>query len=177
MGLKDIAAALHRAESVFSRRPSAAFQRDAPATATWRGGTRIVATHDNGASVPTDMPTEFGGTGDQVSPGWLFRAGLAGCAATCIAMSAATQGIELRSLRVSAHSSGDARGVLGMKEPDGTPVYAGVQDLQLRVEISAPQVAKERLLALVEYGLRVSPIYASLHGTVPIDVQIEVGSH
>ena len=63
-----------------------------------------------------------------------------------------------------------------MKEPDGTPVYAGFQDLQLRVEISAPQVPNERLLALVDHGLRVSPIYASLHQTVPIGIHIEVGA-
>lgn len=174
MAVQDIAAALQRAESVFRRRPSAALQQDAPATASWQGGTRIVATHDNGASVPTDMPTEFGGSGDQVSPGWLFRAGLASCAATCIAMRAAAQGIELRFLRLSAHSCGDARGVLGMMEADGTPVYAGFQDLRLRVEISAPQVSRERLEALVEHGLRVSPVYAALHESVLIGIQIEV---
>jgi hypothetical protein len=33
-----------------------------------------------------------------VTPGWLFRAGFASCAATCIAMGAAAQGIELASL-------------------------------------------------------------------------------
>ena len=176
MTVEDIAAALQRAESVFRRRPSAALQQDAPATATWRSGMRIEATHDNGAAVSTDMPTEFGGSGSQVSPGWLFRAGLASCAATCIAMSAAVQGIELRSLRVSAHSCGDVRGVLGMTDADGTPVYAGFQDLQLRVAISAPQVSNLRLRALVEHGLRVSPVYASLHEAIPIDVRIDVGT-
>lgn len=176
MARQDIAAAMQRAESVFKRRPSAALQEDACATATWCGGVRIAATHDNGASIQTDMPVEFGGTGDQVSPGWLFRAGLAGCAATCIAMIAAAQGVELRSLRLRAHSRGDARGVLGMTEADGTPVFAGFQDLRLKIEISAPQIAQERLVALVEQGLGVSPVYASLHGAVPIGVDIEVVS-
>jgi hypothetical protein len=30
------------------------------------------------------------------------------------------------------------------------------------------------LRALVEHGLRVSPVYASLHEAVPIDVRIDV---
>ena len=176
MAVQEIAAALQRAESVYRRRPSAAHQQDAPAMATWKGGLRIVATHQDGTSIATDMPTEFGGSGDQVSPGWLFRAGLAGCAATCIAMCAATQGIALRSLRLSAYSAGDARGVLGMTDADGTPVFAGFQDLRLRVQISAPLVSEERLRALVEQGLRASPIYATLHTTVPIGIEIEVGA-
>ena len=68
---------------------------DAPATARWRGGTRVVTSHANGIEIPTDMPGELGGSGDRVTPGWLFRAGLASCAATRIAMGAAAEGIEL----------------------------------------------------------------------------------
>ena len=30
-----------------------------------------------GATLLTDMPPELGGSGDQVTPGWLMRAGLA----------------------------------------------------------------------------------------------------
>jgi len=59
---------------------------DRPATARWERGTRVVASHANGAQMATDMPNELGGTGDGVTPGWLFRAGLASCAATSIAL-------------------------------------------------------------------------------------------
>jgi uncharacterized OsmC-like protein len=60
------------------------------------------------------MPSEVGGSGDQVTPGWLFRAGLASCAATRIAMAAAAEGIELATLEVRASSRSDTRGLLGM---------------------------------------------------------------
>ena len=81
MGAQDIAAALRRVEAVFMRRPEAGLHDDVPVTARWDGGTRVVARHTNGTHVTTDMPVEIGGTGDQVTPGWLFRAGLASCAA------------------------------------------------------------------------------------------------
>ena len=106
----DLAQALQRAQSVLRRRPEMGLHDDAPATARWQHGTRTVASHANGMQMTTDMPGELGGSGDQVTPGWLFRAGLASCAATSIAMAAAAQQIELTSLEVRATSRSDARG-------------------------------------------------------------------
>ena len=96
MTTQRVAAALQRVAAVLRRRPEVGLHDDAPATARWEGGTRIVASHANGIRMSTDMPSELGGSGDQVTPGWLFRAGLASCFSTCIAMGAATEGIELR---------------------------------------------------------------------------------
>ena len=115
---------------------------DAPATARWEGGTRVVASHANGTQVPTDMPAELGGTGDQVTPGWLFRAG-----ARLVRGDDASrwprppQGIELTTLEVRASSRSDTRGLLGMADADGEPVCAGPRDVQLHVRIAAPGVA------------------------------------
>ena len=88
MGMKDVATALERARTVLARKPAMGVHDDAPATARWGGGTRIEASHANGTRMETDMPAELGGSGDRVSPGWLFRAGIASCAATTIAMRA-----------------------------------------------------------------------------------------
>jgi hypothetical protein len=99
MSLQHVATALQRVETVFARRPDLALHDDAPAQARWESGTRIVASHANGTQFETDMPAEIGGTGDRVTPGWLFRAGLASCAVTSIAMAAAAEGIELSSLQ------------------------------------------------------------------------------
>ena len=79
MATQDIAAALQRVEAVLTRRPEAGVHDDSPAAARWQGGTRVVASHANGTEVASDMPGEFGGTGDLITPGWLFRAGLASC--------------------------------------------------------------------------------------------------
>jgi uncharacterized OsmC-like protein len=173
---KDIAAAVQRVESVLKRRPAAGIHNDAPATARWQSGMRTVATHANGTQMLTDMPTELGGSGDQVTPGWLFRAGLASCCATRIAMGAAAAEIELAMLEVSASSRSDTRGLFGMADVTGEPVGAGPSDVQLVVKISARGVSAERLRTLVDDCNRCSPIHAAVRDAVPIALQIEVDS-
>lgn len=175
MALRDVAAALQRARSVFERRPQAGVDDDAPATARWEVNTRVVSSHANGTQVQTDMPAEFGGSGDRVTPGWLFRASIASCSATSIAFAAAARGIELDALEVKASSRSDARGVLGMAETSGEPVYAGPLDLQLEVRIRAKGVAPEALRALVETGLRCSPMPAAVQKANALALKIDAG--
>jgi len=122
----------------------------------------------------TDMPCELGGSGDRVTPGWLFRAGIASCAATSIAMSAAAEGIALGTLEVRVASRSDTRGVIGMTGSDGQEVYAGPRDMQLQVRIAAHGVLPERLRALVEAGVRRSPIPSATQNATPMALHIEV---
>ena len=171
---QTIAAAMQRVESAFRRRPEAGLADDTPATAHWESGTRVVSQHPKGIQVVTDMPSEIGGSGDQVTPGWLLRAALASCAATRIAMAAAAAGIELTTLNVVASSRSDARGILGMTNADGQPVPAGPRDVQLAVRIAAQGVAEERLRALVEQSHGCAPVTAAHQSAVPVALRIEV---
>jgi len=175
MTAQEIAAALQRVGAVVTRRPDFAMQEEAPATARWEGGTRIVASHANGASIATDMPREFGGGGNEVTPGWLFRAGFASCTATCIAMGAAAKGIELASLEVLATSKSDVRGLLRMADAEGEPVPAGPRDVQLVVRIAAAGIDPAQLRTLVEESYRCSPISSAVRSAVPVDLKIEIG--
>jgi len=174
MASQQVAAAMQRVQSVLQRRPELGIHDDAPATARWQSGTRVVSSHANGTQLLTDMPAELGGNGDQVTPGWLFRAGLASCLATRIAMGAAAAGIELTLLEVLASSRSDARGMFGMSEPSGEPVCAGARELQLLVRIAAPGVAPERLRALIDDSNRCSPVSALLQNPVPVALRVEV---
>jgi uncharacterized OsmC-like protein len=174
MTIEDIAAAVQRVESVLRRRPTTGIHDDAPATAHWQTGLRVVACHANGTQMLTDMPTEIGGSGEKVTPGWLFRAGLASCLATCIALDAAAAGIELTTLEVLATSRSDLRGLLGMMDSTGVAVGAGPTGIQLRVRISAAGFSAERLRLLVEDSNRCSPVSAGVREAVPIALQIEV---
>jgi len=174
MTIEGIAAAVRRVESVLKRRPAAGSHDDAPATARWQTGVRVVACHADGTQVLTDLPTELGGTGDQVTPGWLLRAGLASCLATRIAMVAATEGIELASLEVLATSRSDLRGLFGMADNIGAPVSAGPSEVQLRVRISAAGVSAQRLRLLVEASNCCSPVSAAMRDVVPVALRIEV---
>lgn len=172
MTMKDIATALKRVESALKRRPPR-MHDDAPATARWQTGLRVTSSHANGTQVSTDMPIALGGSGDQVTPGWLLRAGLASCLATRIAMSAAAKGIELASLEVTASSRSDARGLFGMVEASGKPVGAGPRDVQLLVRISAPGVSVELLREFVEDSDRCSPVAAALRDQVSVAVRVD----
>jgi uncharacterized OsmC-like protein len=173
MSTRDIAAALQRAQSVLQRRPDMGLHDDAPASATWHGGTRVVTRHANGTQLASDMPVELGGSGDRITPGWLFRAGMASCAATTIAMAAAAEGIELTELEVSVRSRSDTRALLGMAEAGGASVCASPRDVQLHVRIGAPGVSAERLRALVAEGCRRSPVPNAVQDALPVDVHIE----
>ena len=174
MSAEYVADAMQRAEVVLRRRPDMGIHDDAAATARWRGNTRIITSHSNGIEIPTDMPGELGGTGDQVTPGWLMRAGLASCTATRIAMGAAAAGIELTALELRATSRSDTRGMLGMNEADGTPVGAGPREVQLYVTIAAQGVSAERLRALVEESHRCSPVPCAMQEETPVELHIEV---
>jgi uncharacterized OsmC-like protein len=174
MTTQNISAALARVQAVLQRRPEAGIHDDAPATAQWKSGARFVASHPNGMQIATDMPAELGGTGDQVTPGWLFRAGLASCSATSIMMAAAAEGIELVALDVKASSRSDTRGLLGMRDDKDQPVYGGPGDMRLEVRIGARGIAPERLRAVVEAGLRRSPVPNAVTNATPLDLHIDV---
>jgi uncharacterized OsmC-like protein len=174
MTMQDIAAALQRAEAAVRRRPDIALHDDAPATARWKHGMEVVSSHANGTQVSTDMPTEIGGGGESVTPGWLLRASIASCAATSIAMTAAVEGIELTALEVVAQSRSDLRGLLGMSDAEGALVDAGPRDVRLLVRIAARGLSEARVRVLVEHGLRCSPVPSALTNKVPVDIRVEI---
>lgn len=176
MGMQEVAAAMERARNVYRRRPEAGLHDDAPATARWQGGLRVVSSHANGTTMETDMPAELGGSGDRVTPGWMFRSGVAACAATTIAAAAAEQGIVLDRLEVVVRSRSDTRGMLGLAGADGAPVSAAPQDVTLQVRIAAAGVAPQRLRDLVHEGCRCSPIPSAVQAALPIAIDVDTGA-
>jgi uncharacterized OsmC-like protein len=174
MTMERIAAALHRVESILKRRPEVGLHADAPAVARWEGGARVVSRHPNGASVATDLPSELGGTGEEVTPGWLWRAALSSCLTTRIVVAAAAEGLDLSSVEVVANSRSDLRGLLGMKAASGAAPSPGPSDVQLHVRIRAPQVSHERLQALVAHSQTYSPVQVAATRGLPIEVSVEV---
>jgi uncharacterized OsmC-like protein len=176
MTIQDIASAVGRVKTLLERRPAIGMHEDLPATARWQSGLRVHVDQADGSPLVTDLPSELGGSGDQITPGWLFRAGLASCLAASIALDAAAEGIELSALEVVAGSRSDVRGLLGMSDDSGTPVSAGPQTVQLRVRIAAPGCSGERLLRLVENSNRCSPVSSALRDAIAVAVTTEVGA-
>ena len=174
MPLHDVARAVKRVMAALERRPEIGIHDNPPAMAEWESGTRVVTRSTDGIRVATDMPQEIGGTGDQVTPGWLFRAGIAACAATSITIAAANKGIELTALKVQVGSRSDVRGLLGMSGPSGAPVYAGLFDLELHVTLAANRSTPASLVSLVENCLAHSPIPCSLATATPFKLHVDV---
>jgi uncharacterized OsmC-like protein len=174
---EHISKAIQRVRAVLARRPGAGIHADEPAMARWEEGMRVVTRHANGTQITTDMPAELGGEGNQASPGWLLRAGLASCLATRIVMEAAATGICLTRLEVIAKSTSDARGLLGMTDDRGERVTPAPGEVQLEVRLSATNFARERVRAMIDSSFRCSPVSAALERAVPVGLHIDIAAN
>jgi uncharacterized OsmC-like protein len=174
MAIAEIAAAVQRTEQILRRRPSAALHADTPALSRWIGGVGVATGDGGGREVITDLPPALGGGGEAFTPGWFSRAGLAACTTTCIAMLAASEGIELTRLELEARSCSDTRGLLGMTTDTG-PVDPGPRDVELIVRIAASNASPERLRALVQAGQAMSPVLSVFENATPVTLSIETG--
>lgn len=173
---EKIQTAMQRARAVLARRPQVGIGADEPATARWEQGLRVMTRHQSGTQVLTDMVAELGGEGNLATPGWLLRAGLASCLATRIAMEAAAAGIVLTRLEVTATSTSDARGLLGMMDDHGEPVTAAPDQVQLEVSIDASNVPAERLRAMIDTSYRCSPVSSAVERALPVKLLVNIGT-
>ena len=175
MGMQAVADALARLEKVLRRKPEAGMSADAPARARWAGpgnALRVHCRHPCGHEVLTDMPAELAGNGDHPTPGWLYRAGLAACATTSIAMLAASEHVALTLLEVEATSRSDARGLVGLQDEHGSEVSPAPIDQVLSVRIAADGATPAQLRALVPRALQRSPLPRAVM-TAGLNVHVE----
>ena len=163
-----IRASLLRARDAFERRPSAALQEDRAATAEWQGGLATRLLHPSAPAFGTDLPGALGGGDAHPSPGWYFRAGLASCMASSIAMGAALQGIRLARLEVEAHSESDARGMLGTEGVPAEPLR-----FWLKVAIASDHASEAALRALVESAAARSPMTQALKTPASLEIEVD----
>jgi uncharacterized OsmC-like protein len=103
----------------------------------------------------------------------MFRAGMAACAATVVAMKAAEEGIALTALEVKVTSRSNGCGLLGMSNATGAKVSAAPWDMTLHVRIDANGVSPQRLRDLVEEATRCSPMCAAVDSPTPIALRVE----
>lgn len=161
---------LLRASDAFGRRPSAAIQEDSPALAEWAGGLSAKLSHDAMPSLATDMPAVLGGEGAAPTPGWYFRAGVASCMVTSIAMQAAVRGIALKKVAEEACSESDARGMLGIA-PEVPP---GPLRVWLTVSLEAHDTPPESLRELVEVAHALAPMSGALRQSIEVAVDLKL---
>jgi uncharacterized OsmC-like protein len=168
MSTVQIREAIEKVSKVLSEKPEKARIKNPPATASLVDGLKCQVTGPSGEKLQTDMPAGVGGGATAPTPGWLMRAALASCNATCIAIRAAKGGINLAKLEVTVSSESDNRGMLGLD--DNVP--AGLQDLRVHVRINAPGTSAEDLDELVRWACSHSPVGCTDAPSAQVEVQV-----
>ena len=103
----------------------------------------------------------------------IFRAALASCDATFVALRAAQVGIKLTTLEVIVEGDPDDIGTLGFLGIDDS-IPAGELSLRLVFRIGAENANPERLRELVKWIEDHSPVGDSVSRAVPTKVKVEV---
>jgi uncharacterized OsmC-like protein len=171
MSVAHVREALEKIGKLITEQPEKAKAKNAPATARLLEGLRCEVKGPNGEMAYTDMTPAMGGAASAPNPGWLFRAALASCTSTAIAMRAAKQGITLTRLEITVESSSDIRGLLGTDDK----ISAELSQIVCRVKIGADGVAPERLRELAVWGDRHSPVACTTRSTPEVAIEVEVG--
>ena len=166
----EIGDAIAGAIEYLSEHPEEARYTDSEAVASLTGGLRVTVRDPEGRTVDTDMPRGVGGDESAPSAGWLFRAAIAACDATLIAMRAAMLGVELTEVQVAIDSESNDRGILGIDES----VPAGPFAVRTRVRLGARNIDEQSLRDLVEWAIAHCPVSDATKRAVPITTEIEV---
>lgn len=166
----SIKEAIDGAVAFLSENPEKAASTDSMATAILLDGLRFMVRDPDGRSVTTDMVKSVGGDDSAPSPGWLFRAAVASCDATLIAMHAAREGIALTRLEVDVDSESNDLGILGI-DPK---VPKGPLSMRARVRISSPDTDDDRLRAMVENAIDHCPVCDAVKQPVPMKIEVEI---
>jgi uncharacterized OsmC-like protein len=165
-----IATALETVTATINANPEKARAKYASATATLADGLKCRVTGPAGETIVTDMGKAMGGEASAPNPGWYFRASIAACCSTAIAMNAARRGINLTALEVTVEGDGDNRGILGMDET----VSAGHAALRTNVKIAADNASREQLEELVRFAESHSPVGRTVRDAPPNTLRIDV---
>lgn len=166
-----IGAAIARATEYLTEHPEEARYTDSEAVAELDGGLRVTVRDPAGRTVQTDMPVGVGGADTAPSAGWLFRAAIAACDTTLIAMRAAMLGVELTNVQVAIDSQSNDHGILGIDES----VPAGPLGVRTRVRGAAKDADQRSLRDLVEWAIAHCPVCDATKRAVPMTIEVEVG--
>jgi uncharacterized OsmC-like protein len=166
-----IGKALQGAVEYLTENPGDAKATDSEAVAVLDGGLRVTVRDPSGRTVQTDMVTSVGGEDSAPSAGWLFRAAIASCDVTLIAMRAAMLGVQLGDVQVAVDSESDDQGILGIDES----VPAGPLSMRTRVKVTAQGVDEKSLRELVEWAIAHCPVCDATKRAVPMTIDIDIG--
>lgn len=156
--------AQERIVDIYRRRPGAAFD-----TMKARGRIeddlvcRAVA---SGVEVVMDMSRQLGGTETGPSPGFFIRAGLIGCVAMGIKLTAIREGIPIGAIEVDVEMDFDDGAMFALGTNSAAPLETR---LRISVESSAPT---EDITAMVDRALAADPYYLALRDAQKVKAEV-----
>ena len=166
---RDIAirSAQERALSVFERKPSAALS-SVKASGRLDEALRCAVSLGE-LEVTMDMPKALGGDGSAPTPGFFIRAGLIGCVAIGIKMTAAREGVPLESVEVDVEMDFDDRAMFGLGDSTAAPLETR---LTITLKSPAPWAAVERV---ARRALAADPYYLAFRDPQRVNVTLVAG--
>jgi uncharacterized OsmC-like protein len=170
MDAEGIRRSIEAAAAYLTEHPEEAAYSDSVAVARVEQGLRVRVEGPNGESVVTDMPSSVGGDGSAPSAGWLFRASVAACVATLVAMRAAHRAVEVGDVEVTVDSESDDRGILGLDQD----VPAGPRSMRIAVRAATAHGAEARQVeGAVRWAVAHCPVSEAVGRAVPVRLEIE----
>lgn len=162
--IADIRAAQQRAIDAFTRKPSAALD-------TVRGsahvGEGLACTFRQGdREAVMDMGKTLGGQGLGPTPGFYFRAAVAGCVAIGIKLAAAREGLALDAVDVDLEMDFDDSAMLGMGANSAAPLAT-----RLGIRLASPEPPAQ-LRAMVDRALAADPFFLALRDAQKVAVSV-----
>lgn len=150
----EIRAAQQRVSEAFRRKPSVALSTAQGSASLTEG---LLCRYRQGDhEVAMDMGTVLGGAGVAPTPGFYFRAAVAGCAAIGIKMTAAREGIEIEAVTVDVEMDFDDSALLGMGGNPAAPL-----ETRLKISLRSREDG-ERLKTMVDRALAADPFFLAL---------------
>ena len=150
----EIRAAQERVIAVFRKKPTAAFSSVHASGHVGEGLTCRFRQGDHEAVM--DMSQTLGGDEQGPTPGFFIRAGLAGCVAIGIKLTAAREGIAIDAIDVDVEMDFDDGAMLGVGSNTAAP-------LQTRFTITLDSAEPwEKVTAMVDRALAADPYFLAL---------------
>jgi uncharacterized OsmC-like protein len=168
--MAGIRESIDNAVRYLSEHPDEARYTDSVARAKVADSLRVEVKGPGGERIVTDMPGAVGGRGEEPSPGWLFRAAIASCVASTIAMEAAREEIDLDALEVEVDSESDDRGILGMDES----VPPGPLSTRVRIRARSDTLDGARMREVLARGAGRCPVCDATKRSVDATLEFEV---
>lgn len=150
----EIRDAQERVIAVYRKKPNTAFSTTQASahiedglTCTFRQGSREAV---------MDMSKVLGGDGKGPTPGFFIRAGLAGCVAIGIKLTAAREAIAIDTLDVDIEMDFDDSAMFGVGSNSAAPL-----ETRFTITIKSP-AAWEKVTAMVDRALAIDPFFVAL---------------